>query len=64
MEQALRYPALRTERPSWTRNGQYRHGERTKAGDYGAAGVQRVAQDAPRWPDMNLAAEYKSEAPC
>jgi len=31
MEQALRHPALRTERPSWKRNGQYRHGERTKA---------------------------------
>ena len=23
--------------------------------DYGAAEVQRVAQDAPRWPEMNLA---------
>src|SRR5262249_41252098 len=31
MEQALRHPALRTEWPSWKRNGQYRHGERTKA---------------------------------
>jgi len=31
MEQTLRHPALRTERPSWKRNWQYRHGERTKA---------------------------------
>ena len=31
MGQASRHPALRTERPSEKRNGQYRHGERTKA---------------------------------
>jgi hypothetical protein len=37
MEQALRHPALRTKRPSWKRNGQYRHAERTKA----AIGEQR-----------------------
>jgi hypothetical protein len=32
--------------------------------DYGAAEIQRIAENAPCWPDMNLAAEYESEAPC
>jgi hypothetical protein len=32
--------------------------------DCGAAEIQRIAENAPRWPDMNLAAEYESEAPC
>jgi hypothetical protein len=40
MEQALRHRALRTKRPSWKRNGQYRHGERTKA----AIGEQRKSR--------------------
>jgi Tripartite tricarboxylate transporter family receptor len=26
--------------------------------------VQPIAENAPRWPDMNLAAEYEFEAPC
>jgi hypothetical protein len=26
--------------------------------------VQRIAENAPCWPDMNLAAEYEFEAPC
>jgi hypothetical protein len=25
---------------------------------------KRIAQNAARWPDMNLADEYESEAPC
>jgi hypothetical protein len=37
MEQRYVTPHLRTKRPSWKRNGQYRHGERTKA----AIGEQR-----------------------
>src|SRR5262245_38360679 len=32
--------------------------------DCGAAEIQRIAENAPRWPDMNLAAEYESEASC
>jgi hypothetical protein len=32
--------------------------------DCRTAKVQRAAENPPRWPDMNLAAEYKSEAPC
>src|SRR5262249_61943311 len=32
--------------------------------DCGAAKIHRIAENAPRWPDMNLAAEYESEAPC
>jgi hypothetical protein len=31
MEQASRHPALRTERPSCNRNGQYPHGKRKAA---------------------------------
>ena len=30
--------------------------------DCGAAEIQRIAENAPRWPDMNLAAEYESGA--
>src|SRR6516165_6834005 len=30
----------------------------------GAAQIQRIAEIAPRWRDMNLAAAYGSEAPC
>src|SRR5436309_7751373 len=38
--------------PPGERNGQYRHGERTKAAIAGAAEIQRIAENAPRWPDM------------
>jgi len=27
-------------------------------------GFKRIAQNAARWPDMNLADEYESETPC
>src|SRR5262245_37552037 len=33
-------------------NGQYRHGERTKAA-IAAADIQRIAKIAPHWPDVN-----------
>src|SRR5215831_677203 len=33
-------------------NGQYRHGERTKAA-IAAADIQRIAEIAPHWPDVN-----------
>jgi hypothetical protein len=49
--------------PPGERNGQYRHGERTKAA-IAEQQIQRIAENAPRWADMNLAAEYESEAPC
>jgi hypothetical protein len=48
--------------PPGERNGQYRHGERTKAA-IAERQIQRIAEDASRWPDVNLAAEYESEAP-
>jgi hypothetical protein len=32
--------------------------------DCATAQIERIAENAPRWPDMNLAAEYESEAPC
>jgi hypothetical protein len=32
--------------------------------DCRTAKIQRAAENPPRWPDMNLAAKYKSEAPC
>jgi hypothetical protein len=35
--------------PPGERNGQYRHGERTKAAIAGAAEIQRIAEKAPRW---------------
>jgi hypothetical protein len=35
--------------PPGKRNGQYRHGER----DSGAAEIQRIAENAPRWPVLN-----------
>ena len=37
-------------------------GERTKAA-IAERQIQRIAEDASRWPDVNLAAEYESEAP-
>src|SRR5215471_16258320 len=47
--------------PPGKRNGQYR----THQGrDCGAAEIQRIAENAPRWRDVNLAAEYESETPC
>jgi hypothetical protein len=30
----------------------------------GATEIQRIAENASRWPDMNLADEYESEASC
>ena len=39
------------------------YGERTKGRDCRAAETQRIAENAPRWRDMNLAAERASEAP-
>jgi len=38
--------------PPGERNGQYRHGERTKAAIAGAAEIQRIAEEAPRWADI------------
>jgi hypothetical protein len=35
--------------PSGKRNG--RHGERTR--DSGAAEIERIAENAPRWPELN-----------
>jgi hypothetical protein len=36
---------------------------RDQGRDCGAAEIQRIAENASRWPDVNLAAEYESEAP-
>jgi len=41
--------------PPGERNGQYRHGERTKTAS-GAAEIQRIAENAPRRPDVNMSA--------
>jgi len=39
--------------PPGKRNGQYRHGERTKAAIAEQAEIQRTAENVPCWPDMN-----------
>jgi len=46
------------------RNGQFRHGERTKAAIAEQQKFSALPEIAPRWRDMNLAAAYGSEAPC
>jgi len=39
--------------PPDKRNGQYRHGERTKAAIAEQQKIQRIAENAPRWPVLN-----------
>jgi len=38
--------------PPGKQNGQYRHGESDQGRDCGVAKIQRIAENAPRWPDM------------
>ena len=63
MEQALRHPALRTERPSWKRNGQIPSRRAHQGRDCGAAQIQRIAENAPRWPDINSLVQPSSTWP-
>jgi hypothetical protein len=54
----------RQRRPYWRAQWAIPSRRADQSRDCGAAEIQRTSENAPRWPDMNLAAEYESGAPC